>query len=598
MDRASTKRLALVLGLLLAGGCLSPVREQVDAVVCDMAAHPLDLHPAPPREEARPMPPAQSRNFMEPPALSRAVLASPSDPDIQQAGYSQPPNLGKPSTPPDGRFQKSLQMPESLPGGNPELVLPGRDEPVRRAAAIKALFPELPRLEPLPAPQPGPFGHPLTLAELQQLAMARNPLIRQAAADVEAAKGAARQAGAYPNPKFGYESDNINSGGTAGFQGAYLEQLIKTAGKLKTAEASALMSMANAQLALRRAQTDVMAQVRAGYFSVLVAQYALRVHEGLQQHTENIYELFRRLAVSGVRPPYEAIEVRALTLTARATLTQSRNRYLSAWRQLAATLGDEHLPLTEVAGSAEMAVPLFHHDLALAYVLSSHTDILTARNTQQKGRYDLHQAQLTPVPDLDFRVVVQKDFTTPPFNIAENVQLGITLPLWDRNQGAIAQAQGTLLRATEEEHRVRLELATRLAEAFERYDSSRRLAEYYRERILPDYKRVFYLVVNLFAAQSEKGEYNLQFLDIINNQQLYVTAVATYLNSLAAQWQAVSDVASLLQIDELYLPVENQKPPEAAHQQELPCSHPCDPLPNSAVKEETLPMPRKAPSAK
>src|SRR5207237_2955010 len=137
---------------------------------------------------------------------------------------------------------------------------PERATPAERQAYRAKYFPPLPPLAPLPKPQPGPFGHPLTLSELQQLAISNNPTLRQAPADVQAAEGAARQAGAYPNPNVGYEADNVGSGSTAGFQCFFIAQVIKTAGKLKAAQASALMSVLNSRLALRRAQTAVMTE--------------------------------------------------------------------------------------------------------------------------------------------------------------------------------------------------------------------------------------------------------------------------------------------------------------------------------------------------
>src|SRR5260370_27576741 len=41
--RSSTCWIVCLL-LPLTGGCLYPVREQVDEVICDIAAHPLDVH--------------------------------------------------------------------------------------------------------------------------------------------------------------------------------------------------------------------------------------------------------------------------------------------------------------------------------------------------------------------------------------------------------------------------------------------------------------------------------------------------------------------------------------------------------------------------
>ena len=43
------------------------------------------------------------------------------------------------------------------------------------------------------------------------------------------------QAGLHPNPMFGYVADTISTANTAGYQGVFFEQMIKTAGKLELA---------------------------------------------------------------------------------------------------------------------------------------------------------------------------------------------------------------------------------------------------------------------------------------------------------------------------------------------------------------------------
>ena len=68
------------------------------------------------------------------------------------------------------------------------------------AREIDRIFPELPPLPVEPKVQPGPEGKPYTLADLQRLAAANSPTLRQAASDVEAAKGNLIQAKTYPNP--------------------------------------------------------------------------------------------------------------------------------------------------------------------------------------------------------------------------------------------------------------------------------------------------------------------------------------------------------------------------------------------------------------
>jgi cobalt-zinc-cadmium efflux system outer membrane protein len=548
--RRSYRRLICVLAALLVGGCIHPVREQVDAMVGDLTSQPLDVH-------VPPQPEAGIAGVESPPAPERDPQWIP--PPIQL--------VGQPSPSPSGQkgFETRLSMPPSLPGGNAALQLPPSTAPQEvREAARRRLFPSLPGMAPAPVPRPGPEGRPLTLADLEKIALANSPLLRQAAADVEAARGAAQQAGAYPNPNFGYAADNVGSGRTAGFQGFFLEQVIKTLGKLKTAQASALMNLQNAQIALRRAQTDLVAQVRGGYFAVLVARHAMEVHAAVNQHTQTVYEVSRDRAIGGTDLPYQTIELRALAMQVQGALVQAQSRYLSAWRQLAATLGVPGMPLTELAGSLDWPVPHFSHDEVLAQVLSNHTDVLSARVGAQKARYDLHQQQIAPLPDVSARLVVQKDFTTPPFDVAYNVQVGVPIPIWDRNGGNIREAQAALLRANQEEHRVQDDLTARLAEAFERYQDNRVLTNYYRSEILPSWKRVYNLVLSVVgfaeAGQQPNLGVGLGFLDLATNQQNYVAAVGQYLTALAAQWQAVVDIANLLQSDDLFLGMEGARP--------------------------------------
>ena len=106
-------------------------------------------------------------------------------------------------------------------------------------AAIERLFPALPPLADEPVAQPGPDGRPYTLADFQRLAAENNPGLRQAAAGVEAARGLMIQAGLYPNPIVGYETGpNANNTGSTTI-GAFVDQLVKTGGKLTLAVASA-----------------------------------------------------------------------------------------------------------------------------------------------------------------------------------------------------------------------------------------------------------------------------------------------------------------------------------------------------------------------
>ncbi len=468
---------------------------------------------------------------------------------------------------------RRLELPPDLPGATaPPIRLPRFDpqNPVERDRAIAQLFPELPPLGG--EPQPTAALRPLTLADLEQIARDHSPLVRQAMADIRAAQGTALQVGLYPNPNAGYEADNIGTGNTAGYQGAFFEQTIKTAGKLQLARASALVDVANAQVALRRANVDLAHQVRTNYFAVLVAQENIRVSRALARFTDEAYRVQVDMTKGGQAAAYEPMQLRVLAYQARGNLIQARNRYTAAWKQLAAAMGVPGLPPTPLVGAVDSPVPFVRFDIALAHVLSSHTDVATAANNIRRARLNVDLAYANRVPDVLSHVAVQKDNTTPPFGTAVNIAVSIPVPVFDRNQGNIEQAEGALANSIEGPHQTRDDLTNRLTDAFERYDDNRQLVEYYRQHILPDQVQAY-----RGAYDRHQQDPDVAFADVVTAQQTLAGTVTSYVGVLGSLWTAVSDLAALLEADDLYRMGELQQVPAVPDLESicpLPCCHP------------------------
>lgn len=551
--------------IMLIPGCCYPVREHADLTVCDLAAHPVDLPPPGPAFlERSDYPPREEQLF-------------------QTEEKTKPQPSLEPGDKEPIRPTMRLKIPTDLPGANAPLIDLPKDK-VQRAAALDRLLPPMPPLGADPQPVPGPNGQPLTLADLQNLALTNSPLLRQAAANVEAAKGAAIQAGAYPNPNFGYESDTVNTGGNAGFQGIFFEQVIKTGGKLKLAEAAATMDWKNADVAFHKAEFDLLTQVRTNYFAVLVAQETVKVTRALVRFTADVYGIQVDQVKYAEAAAYEPMQLRVLANQARAALIQARNRYTAAWKQLAASLGLPAMPPTELAGRVDMPIPHFIYDAALEHVLRAHTDVQTAENNILKARYNLRLAQITPCPDVNLHVAIQEDYTVPPARrTTHNIQMGIPVPLWDHNKGNIIQAQGNLLNVIEGPHQTRDDLTNRLATAFEQYENNRVLLELYRAKILPDQVRTFRGVYGRHQVDKD-----VSFGDIVTAQQTLVTVITTYVTTLGQTWSSVTAVADLLQTRDLFqvgLQDCVEPVPDLEHLAALPCCHPCSSLPDPKFKE-------------
>ncbi|MFO0797104.1 MAG: TolC family protein [Gemmataceae bacterium] len=474
-------------------------------------------------------------------------------PDAHAAGVlTYAPRPAPPGDPKAGPFD----LPPGLPGAGPPIAPPtfGKDTPqAEREAAVRKLYPALTPVGHLDAPP----GEPLSLADLRAMAAAHSPVLRRAAAEADAAYGQVIQAGLYPNPTVGYQADQIQpalripegvKGNGAGQQGGYVNQLIKTAGKLKLAQQVAGFDYVNALVAVRRAEADVAAAVRAQYFAVLVAREGVEINRAIVALADEAYRRQLAETAAGQTAGYEPLQVHAMAEQARNALTQAEANYRGAWRQLAAAVGRPDLPPAPLAGSAHQPPPDFDADRLRAWVLEQHTDVLTARNTQAQAQANLVLQRRSVIPDVTTNQYHEYDNLAQTYQFG--LQVGLQLPLTDRNQGNVRSAAARITRAAANLQATQNDLAGRVAEAFARYESSRTIAARHREHILPSLGRAYAALVRRNRTEPDK----VTFDDLVLAQQNLGQAQQAYLSALDAQWRAVVDLANLGQLDDLFPP--------------------------------------------
>lgn len=212
-------------------------------------------------------------------------------------------------------------------------------------------------------------------------------------------------------------------------------------------------------------------------------------------------------------------------------------------------MGVPEMPLTALAGDIDLPVPRFHQPEVLEAVLARHTDVLTAANGITRAQIALRLAEVQPIPDVDLRYMAQRDNTTPPFGVIHSVLVGVQVPVFNRNQGSILEAQGNLGRVSLEPARVRNELTSQVAAAFQRYDSARELVLIYRDRVLPDQVRAYR---GMYQRYDKGGDPEAPiFNDVVTSQQALADILKSYLDALGELWDSVVDIANLLQLDDL-----------------------------------------------
>lgn len=344
-----------------------------------------------------------------------------------------------------------------------------------------------------PAAPPPAAGAPLTVADLEQLALARNPTLVQAGANVEDTRGRAVQSGLYPNPTVGYNGEQIGTGrGRLGEQqGGFIDQTVVTAGKLRLNRAKFGQEVAQMEWEAAAQQYRVVNGVRSRYYQLLAMRQLIAVREEFVRVADDIVVTLEELVNVGQANKPDLLQGRIEARQARVGLQNAKALYLAAWKQLAAFVGQPDLPVGPLRGDLEAGDPLPDFDATLAHLLEASPELQVARAEVARTQFALKREQVEPIPNVQLRNATGYNFETN--SVTTTVNVGVRLPVFDKNQGNIRSARAQLARAQADVGRVELDLQRRLARAYARYQTTLAVVEMYSKGNLPDAREAFRL---------------------------------------------------------------------------------------------------------
>lgn len=390
-----------------------------------------------------------------------------------------------------------------------------------------------------------PPASDLTLLDLEGMALQSNPAVAQAAALVRAAQGHWVQVGLPPNLVLGYSGQQLGSNGEAEQQGVFIGQEFLTGKKLQLNRQVACWEIQKAQRELESVRLRVLTDVRVGHYDVLIAQRRRELAAELVrisiQGVEAAEALFRSEEVSEADP----LRARVEADTARILLQNSINQHHESWRRLTAVLGMPEMGLQRIDGELDA------HELAISWedqlerVLTESPEMAAALATVEAARWSVQRAYAEVVPNLDVQAVIQDDRGTGSTN--GNLQVSMPIPLWNRNQGGIRKARAEATAASQHVDRLALNLQSRLASVFQRYESANNQVEQYsRPRgIIENSEKTLELIRT--GYQSEE----FGVLDFLTAQRTYFQTNLAYLDSLRELWFSVTEINGLLLQDSL-----------------------------------------------
>jgi cobalt-zinc-cadmium efflux system outer membrane protein len=397
------------------------------------------------------------------------------------------------------------------------------------------------------APQPSQQAA-VTLAELEQLAIENNPTARAAQARIEVARGRSRQAGAWPNPTIGYSGEEITTRGEVdprGEHGFFVEQTIPLGGKLQLSRDVFERSLVEAEARSDLQRQRILSSVRSLFYQVLTAERRIEVHQRLtvlgNEATMVTAQLFNVGAAD--RPDYLESEIERRRV--QLALNAARNQVFALRQQLAAIAGRPEIATRPLAGSIDEAIPELERDVTFQALIERSPQMRAARAAVARAQARTALARRETYPDLFVRggAAYNREHgedTGRPIGWEGQLEAGLSVPLFNRNQGGIAAARAEETVAQAEVERLELSLRADAAAEFAEYLTALQSAESFRGEILPRAERSYTLYVSRYREMAAA------YPQVVVAQRTLFDMAREYLVHLETAWRSALRLQGLL----------------------------------------------------
>ena len=391
------------------------------------------------------------------------------------------------------------------------------------------------------------------LEDLEQMALLANPSMAQARAGVRSATGLARQAGLYPNPTVGYYGDEIRGGYSGGGkQGGFISQTIVLGGKLGAARRVAVLQASEAEVGVQLQSTRIVNNVRALFYHAVAAQRMVEVRRKLVALSADATQTAAQLGNVGLVDRPDILQAEVEQQQAGMNLRVAEQGLETAWRLLASVVGRPDLVRGQLEDELEK-LPDLKYEESVANTLRDSPEGTVAQIAVTRAEASLASARKEPIPNLEIGANLVHNFepldtTHLATGFQGGAQVGVRIPIFNRNQGAIEAARGQIEGARQDLARVRLRLQRDVAGMFLQYDAARLSAQQYRQEMLPRAEQAFKMYTSNY--QNMAAPYSL----VLMAQRTLFQLEADYVQALENAWQSAVAIQGFGLMDGLASP--------------------------------------------
>ncbi len=381
----------------------------------------------------------------------------------------------------------------------------------------------------------------LTLEQALTLALEKNPELATYSWEIRASEGRTAQASTVPNPEIEFIVENFwGNKDLHGFDGAEytiaLTQRIELGGKRSKRAHAADIERDLAKWDYEAKKLDLLNEVTKAFVDVIAEQERLKVTEDLYGLAELSLSTVSARVQAGKVSPIEEIRATAELSKSKIELERAKRSLDAARKKLSTVLGSP-APFFEMAvGQLNLNADIPSSE-QLVQKISKNPDVARWTEEIEQRRVVLNLERANRIPDPSVSIGVRRFRETETSALVAGISF--PLPLFNRNTGAVSEAESRLSKAKEQQKTVLLKTQTAVTEAYLILSSAFIEVSALKNTILPQLQKAFDAVQEGYRF----GKFG--YLDLLDAQRSLSESKKQFIESLAAYRKAFADVERL-----------------------------------------------------
>ena len=390
--------------------------------------------------------------------------------------------------------------------------------------------------------------------ELIRRALASNAELAAARLDIERARARLRQSKLRSNPTVEFEQTTGELTGSEGERetsiGFSLPLEINGERQKRIDLARAELEAAEAEVADR--ERRFVAEVRAAYAEALAAIRELEITEGLNNLDVQTARIVEARVTEGESAPIELnlLQSEIDRLKSRRAIVEGRlQATIIKLKSLAGISPDGMLRLREELIAPALYKPPASLEASLDIALKMRPDLRLARLTEKVAEAGLEMARAQARPDVTAFTKYSTNrsaFDNTPIGVLRDkdrvlsVGLSVSIPLFNRNQGAKAEAATAITQAQRRREFVEQIVRAEVASAYARYEAAQSALAIFEQGVLARSTQ---------NIQAMRGAYELgafRMTELLAEQRRLLDSEREYTEALTERYKAIADLLSAM----------------------------------------------------